>query len=40
MEWDNNYFNLKGFSEIEWFPTSHFIPLERWREIKLKELGL
>ena len=40
MEWEKNYFYLKGFSEIDWFRTSHFIPLEKWREEKLKELGI
>lgn len=40
MEWEKNYFNLKGFSELDWFPTSHFITLERWREEKLNELGI
>ena len=40
MDFDKNFFNLEGFSEIDWFPTSHFMTLDKWREIKLSQIGI
>jgi hypothetical protein len=27
VDWKNNYLYLKVFSEIDWFPNSHFMPI-------------
>ena len=36
----NNYLNLDGFSELDWFPTKYFVTLELWREKILSEIGI
>ena len=38
IEWENNYLNLNGWSEIDWFPTKNFVTLEVWREKILNEI--
>ena len=38
VEWNNNYLNLDGWSELEWFPTENFITLDIWREKILSEI--
>jgi hypothetical protein len=38
VDWKNNYLNLKGFSEIDWFPTSHFMSIEVWREWRINKI--
>jgi hypothetical protein len=37
-EWKNNYLNLDGWSELDWFPTENFTTLEVWREKILSEI--
>jgi len=32
IEWNNNFLNLDGFSELDWFPTENFTTLDVWRE--------
>lgn len=32
IEWNNNFLNLDGFSELDWFPTENFTTLDSWRE--------
>jgi len=39
-DWKNNYLNLDGFSELDWFPTKNFVTLELWREKILSEIGI
>ena len=39
-DWKNNYLNLDGFSELDWFPTKYFVTLELWRENILSEIGI
>ena len=39
-DWKNNYLNLDGFSELDWFPTKNFVTLEVWREKILSEIGI
>lgn len=31
-DWENNYLNLDGWSELYWFPTENFTTLDSWRE--------
>ena len=38
IEWENNYLNLNGWSEIDWFPTKNFVTLDVWREKILNEI--
>jgi hypothetical protein len=38
VDWNNNYLNLEGFNEIEWFPTQNFVILDVWREKILSEI--
>lgn len=38
VDWKDNFLNLKGFSEIDWFSTSNFVTLDKWREIVLDNL--
>ena len=40
VEWNNNFLELEGFSEIDWFPTKNFVTLEVWREKILSEIGI
>lgn len=40
VDWKNNYLNLDGFSELDWFPTKNFVTLEVWREKILSEIGI
>jgi hypothetical protein len=40
VEWNKNYLNLEGFSEMDWFPTKNFVTLDVWRQKMLKELGI
>ena len=40
VDWNNNYLNLDGWSEIDWFPTKNFVTLEVWREKILSEIGI
>jgi hypothetical protein len=37
-DWKNNYLNLDGWSELDWFPTENFTTLEVWREKILSEI--
>lgn len=39
-DWYNNYFNIEGFSDIEWFPTKYFTTLDEWRETQLNKLKI
>lgn len=39
-DWKNNYLNLEGCSELDWFPTKNFVTLDVWRQKMLKELGI
>ena len=39
-DWKNNYLNLDGFSELDWFPTKNFVTLEVWRQKILSEIGI
>ena len=39
-DWKNNYLNLDGCSELDWFPTKNFVTLELWREKILSEIGI
>ncbi len=38
IDWEKNYLNLKGFPEIDWYPTSHFIAIEVWREWRINNI--
>ena len=38
VEWNKNYLNLEGFSELDWFPTKNFVTLDVWRQKVLDEL--
>lgn len=38
VEWDKNFLNLEGFSEVDWFPTKNFVTLDVWRQKVLNEL--
>ena len=38
IEWKNNYLNLDGWSELDWFPTENFATLEVRREKILSEI--
>ena len=40
VDWNNNFLNLEGCSELEWFPTKNFVTLEVWREKILSEIGI
>ena len=37
-EWEKNYLNLDGWSELDWFPTENFTTLDLWREKILSEI--
>jgi hypothetical protein len=37
-EWEKNYLNLDGWSELDWFPTENFTTLDVWREKILSEI--
>jgi len=37
-DWKNNYLNLDGWSELDWFRTENFTTLEVWREKILSEI--
>lgn len=37
-DWKNNYLNLDGFSELDWFPTKNFVTLDIWRQKILDEI--
>jgi hypothetical protein len=37
-DWENNYLNLDGCSELDWFPTKNFTTLDVWREKILSEI--
>jgi hypothetical protein len=39
-DWKSNYFNIEGFSEVEWFPTKYFTTLDEWRETQLNKLKI
>lgn len=38
VEWESNYLNLEGFSEIDWFPTKNFVTIDVWRQKILNEI--
>jgi hypothetical protein len=38
VEWESNYLNLEGFSEIDWFPTKNFVTQDIWRQKILNEI--
>lgn len=38
VEWDRNFLNLEGFSEIDWFPTKNFVTIDVWRQKVLDEI--
>jgi len=38
IEWKNNYLNLEGFSDIDWFHTDNFVTIEEWREMQIDKL--
>lgn len=38
IDWDNNYLNLEGYSELDWFPTKNFVTLDEWRQKVLDEI--
>lgn len=38
VDWKNNFLNIEGFSEIDWFPTQNFVTLDVWRQKILDEL--
>jgi hypothetical protein len=38
VEWESNYLNLEGFSEIDWFPTKNFVTIDIWRQRMLDEI--
>ena len=38
VEWESNYLNLEGFSEMDWFPTKNFVTLDVWRQKILNEI--
>jgi hypothetical protein len=40
VDWNNNFLNLEGCGELEWFPTKNFVTLEVWREKILSEIGI
>ena len=37
-DWKDNYLNLDGWSELQWFPTENFTTLDVWREKILSEI--
>jgi hypothetical protein len=37
-EWKNNYLNIEGFSDIDWFETKFFLTIEDWRHKQLKKI--
>ena len=37
-DWKNNYLNLDGFSELDWFPTKNFVTIDIWRQKILDEI--
>lgn len=37
-DWKNNFLNLNGWSEIDWFPTENFVTLDVWRQKILSEI--
>jgi hypothetical protein len=39
-EWENNYLNLEGWTELDWFSTKNFTTLDAWRSRKLNDLGI
>jgi hypothetical protein len=38
VEWESNYLNLEGFSEMDWFPTKNFVTIDVWRQMILNEI--
>jgi hypothetical protein len=38
VEWESNYLNLEGFSEMDWFPTKNFVTIDVWRQKMLDEI--
>ena len=38
LDWGKNYFNIKGFSTIDWFHTKYFMTLDEWRQKQLDNL--
>ena len=38
IEWENNYLNLDGWTELDWFSTKNFVTLDAWREKILSEI--
>ncbi len=38
IDWENNYFNIKGFSTIDWFHTKYFMTIDEWRQKQLDSL--
>jgi len=38
IDWKNNYLNLKGFSEIDWFSTEFFVTLDVWRQMQIDKI--
>jgi hypothetical protein len=40
VKWEKNYLAIKGFNELDWYPTSIFMRMEEYREKQLGNLGI
>lgn len=38
QDWNKNFLNIKGFSEIDWFSTKYFVTIDEWRQIQLDKI--
>jgi hypothetical protein len=37
-EWTKNMLNIEGQSELNWYETNYFIPIDEWREQQLNKI--
>lgn len=40
IEWEKNYLNLEGYSEIDWFETKYFARMSDWRKMQLEKINI
>ena len=38
FEWEKNYLNLEGYTDIDWFKKDYFIKMDKWRDSRLNQL--
>lgn len=38
QDWDKNFINIKGYSEIDWFETKYFVTIDDWRQKQLEQI--